>query len=570
MAKRQSLRESTAPFSITLLKTALAKAGVLDVIYLGEEQYAGQSPNRVFHQFALTTGQAFEVAVDGGRVIDNISILKKGQRFGEAGIFNVTFDGEPLDEIVKDVAKYIKNPAALSSLVESQDGGAIADIVQLLVNDYNVSNAEVRAGYGRNGVNTAIALRRHYGDSEALFEAWYNDPATVRVTVFDQQALTESETHDAGDEFFEDYAKNKKPFTLGELMTVVRGRVSFNQATIIKNIVTSNEDLFLKKGPKYYLPIENLDKVKQLIHNHRVETDKQLEVKKSAAKKTVTQNIKLDGGVSIDDSMKEVERIAFKHQIEDMQELVRHVHHGATNLLVIAGDGGVGKSYNVEQTLQQVGREPDEGYLMVAGSISTAGLYRTMFECRSADKILVIDDADAAFANQDSRNLIKAATDTKPKRVLSWIKKASDLFDPKTSDGREKMDILDNGGGVFDKSDNPMYPNRFEFKSRIIAISNLPINKLDPDGAIRTRGPMIEIKPKKEELIEYLAELAPNIVAKMANKVSEQRLKLVVDAISNSNRSDMSIRTLVRSLNMAAAMVNDTDANLLKMISRYA
>jgi hypothetical protein len=268
--------------------------------------------------------------------------------------------------------------------------------------------------------------------------------------------------------------------------------------------------------------------------------------------------------------MKEVERIAFKHQIEDMQELVRHVHHGATNLLVIAGDGGVGKSYNVEQTLQQVGREPDEGYLMVAGSISTAGLYRTMFECRSADKILVIDDADAAFANQDSRNLIKAATDTKPKRVLSWIKKASDLFDPKTPDGQEKMDILDNGGGVFDKNDNPMYPNRFEFKSRIIAISNLPINKLDPDGAIRTRGPMIEIKPKKEELIEYLAELAPNIVAKMANKVSEQRLKLVVDAISASNRSDMSIRTLVRSLNMASAMVNDTDANLLKMISRYA
>ena len=570
MARQQSLRESTAPFSVTLLKTALAKAGVRDVMYLGEEQYAGQSPNRVFYQFALASGQAFEVAVDGGRVIDNISILKKGQRFGEAGIFNVTFDGEPIDEIVNDVAKYIKNPAALSSLVESQGGGALADIVQLLVNDYDISNAEVRAGYGRNGVNTAIALRRHYINSDALFDAWYNDPAAVRVKVLDQQALTESETHDAGDEFFEDYAKNKKLFTLGELMTVVRKRVSFNQATIIKNMVTSNESLFSKTGVKYYLPIENLDKVKELIHNHRVETDKQLEVKKSTAKKPVTKNVKLDGGVTIDDSMKEVERIAFKHQIEDMQELVRHVHHGATNLLVIAGDGGVGKTYNVEQTLQELGREPDEGYLMVAGSISTSGMYRTMFECRSPDKILVIDDADAAFANQDSRNLIKAATDTKPKRVLSMIKKASDLFDPKTSDGQEKMEILDAGGTVYNSHDNPMYPNRFEFKSRIIAISNLPISKLDPDGAIRTRGPMIEIRPEKEELVEFLAELAPKIVAKMPNKVSEQRVKLVVDAISKSNRSDMSIRTLVRALNMASAMTNDSDANLLKMISRYA
>ena len=98
--------------------------------------------------------------------------------------------------------------------------------------------------------------------------------------------------------------------------------------------------------------------------------------------------------------------------------------------------------------------------------------------------------------------------------------------------------------------DSGMIPKFFEFTGRIIFISNLQINKLDPDGALRTRALMVAINPTDAEQAPWLevdGEMHGDVALDM-----EERMK-VMDEIKKS-KSDVSLRKLVRGLNIRAAL----------------
>ena len=54
-------------------------------------------------------------------------------------------------------------------------------------------------------------------------------------------------------------------------------------------------------------------------------------------------------------------------------------------------------------------------------------------------------------------------------------------------------------------------PRFFEFTGKIIFISNLKMDKLDPDGAIRTRAFMIEIDPTDIEIYDFMESIVDKI-----------------------------------------------------------
>lgn len=251
---------------------------------------------------------------------------------------------------------------------------------------------------------------------------------------------------------------------------------------------------------------------------------------------------------------KNIERVAYEDQLHDLEALVRLVVKGASNSLFVAGRGGTGKTHSVEETLNKLSLYDGDGYFKSTGSTSPAGLYRLLFKYQ--DGVILFDDSDGTLADVDARNLIKAATDTKKTRKLVWNKVSKNLIDP---------DLITDD----DLADGKL-PTHFEFTGRIIFISNLSIEKLDPDGAIRTRALMISIDPTNEELVKFMYKMCQNIELDDGLSMSNGDRKEVVDLLSKSEGS-INLRKLVRGLNIrAASQQSGGVANWERLIKLYA
>jgi hypothetical protein len=249
-------------------------------------------------------------------------------------------------------------------------------------------------------------------------------------------------------------------------------------------------------------------------------------------------------------------RIPYEEQIEDMKTIITAVVKGASNFCIIGGKGGLGKTHTVEETLSELGLEDGNGYFKNTSSGSPPGLYRTLFINKTG--IVVLDDSDMIVNTQEGRNLLKAALDTKKRRKLVWGKMSSWLFDPADDYEMEKANQAIEAGEEPEK-----FPRYFDYEGRVIMISNLPLETLDPDGALATRGFVIALDPTDEEIVSFMRKIAPNIKVEGGNLSEEERLA-VVDLLEKQGGA-LNIRKLVRGLNLAASGV----PNYARLIERY-
>lgn len=253
-------------------------------------------------------------------------------------------------------------------------------------------------------------------------------------------------------------------------------------------------------------------------------------------------------------SEKEIEeRVPFTETLDHLEGLVKGLIKGAFNALFVAGKGGTGKTQTVEDALHAEGLADGIGYFKNTGTASPAGVYNLLWHHRN--DIILFDDSDGALADQDARNIIKAATDTKKARKLVWNKKSSFIFDPEGDNAEQYED------------DPDMAPRYFDFKGRIIFISNLGLSKLDPDGALRTRAFVISVDPTDEELFEHMEKILFKIKLEDGLDLSETERKDVLEVVKKSKRKgDVSLRKLVRALNLAASKA----PNWEKLVELYA
>lgn len=127
--------------------------------------------------------------------------------------------------------------------------------------------------------------------------------------------------------------------------------------------------------------------------------------------------------------------------------------------LIIAGAPGVGKTYELEKKLKLAERSGKiVSTTSLKGSISAIGLYETLWNNREAGQVIMLDDIDTVFDNEEALNLLKAALDTGKRRSVSWQKASRFL---------KEQDI----------------PNSFEYCGQIVFITNL-----DPDKVIAKGG----------------------------------------------------------------------------------
>lgn len=122
--------------------------------------------------------------------------------------------------------------------------------------------------------------------------------------------------------------------------------------------------------------------------------------------------------------------------------------------MVVTGAPGVGKSYTVHQVLSQI---PEERREIISGAVSAVELYKLGYRMRRPGSVIVLDDADSIFSDEDALNILKALCDSSPNRRVSWLKDSATL---------REDDV----------------PQWYDFHGAMIFISNLDFQKYVDEG----------------------------------------------------------------------------------------
>lgn len=261
----------------------------------------------------------------------------------------------------------------------------------------------------------------------------------------------------------------------------------------------------------------------------------------------------VDGASAVD-----LDRMTYEEQLDSLKSGMKLLMANATNSMWIGGRGGTGKTQTVEDMLHAAGKKDGDGYFKITGSATPTGIYRILHTHRK--DIILFDDSDSALNDQEGRNLFKAASDTKKVRKISWMKGGKNFVDP--ADYNE------------DSEGDDTLPRHFEFTGKIIFISNMALNKLDPDGALRTRGFVMNVDPTNEEIYEFMVKICDKIPLDVDYPLSQADRAEVVDVLRSRKLADKmaNLRSLVRGLNVRAGIEQQggSKEEWTKFIKQYA
>jgi hypothetical protein len=203
----------------------------------------------------------------------------------------------------------------------------------------------------------------------------------------------------------------------------------------------------------------------------------------------------------------------------NLRNLTRMVGKGLQPSLVITGMAGMGKTHIVKETLGDLGLRESFEFVHFKGRATAAGLYITLYE--NSDKIIVLDDCDSVFKDEDAVNILKGALDSYDTRRISYI----------TS--RELKDSYQ----------NPV-PRQFEFTGRVIFISNIEQSKIDE--AIKSRSFVQDISMSTDQVFQRMEQLLEKIEPSINKASKVMALEIMKSLHSKYNGVEVNIRSLIK------------------------
>lgn len=202
--------------------------------------------------------------------------------------------------------------------------------------------------------------------------------------------------------------------------------------------------------------------------------------------------------------------------------------------MVVTGAPGVGKTYTVENILENSGTKHE----IVRGALSAINLYKLAYRNRKAGNVVVLDDADSIFNDEDALNLLKALCDTSSVRRVSWMKESHALSDD---------DV----------------PQTFEFDGALIFISNLDFQTFVDEGknkyaqhfeALMSRSLYLDLRlHNRNELgvwVEHIAK-AGKVFEREGVQADTGRQILSFIRGNRESLRELSIRTLLKTCQLA-------------------
>ncbi len=163
-----------------------------------------------------------------------------------------------------------------------------------------------------------------------------------------------------------------------------------------------------------------------------------------------------------------------KERFDLVSKFVQLVIEGRSPSMFLTGAAGIGKTFLVKKQMTRNGLKDPTNFVYIKGHSSPLGLYSILFHNR--EKIVVFDDCDKAWENELSANILKAALDSYDTRTIHWISRSI----PKDSE----------------------LENQFDFKGKIIFVSNKPLEEVDE--AIRSRTMCVNLEMSRAEVSTYM------------------------------------------------------------------
>ena len=235
-----------------------------------------------------------------------------------------------------------------------------------------------------------------------------------------------------------------------------------------------------------------------------------------------------------------VEKFGINERFDFLTDFVNMVGDRTCPSLVVTGEGGLGKTFTVNQALRAAGlksasdmppgwqtddalteAQSRQVYSVVKGYSTAKGLYRTLYENRN--RLVIFDDCDSVLKDPVALNVLKGALDSYEKRIISWNAE---------SFGDDDL------------------PRSFEFRGGVIFISNLPIFKIDQ--AIRSRCICVDLSMTTAQKIERMGaiikggEFLPDY-----ELVVKQKALAFLDSMKDEAK-ELSLRTLIAVTKVAA------------------
>jgi len=205
-----------------------------------------------------------------------------------------------------------------------------------------------------------------------------------------------------------------------------------------------------------------------------------------------------------------------------IRQLTAMVATGITPSLIVTGEGGLGKTYTVMSTMDEVGATSDD-YTVVKGFSTARGLYNTLYD--NNGKTIIFDDCDSVLDNKVSLNILKSALDSYDTRTITWSSM---------------------------KSSKDEYPNSFDFTGNIIFISNK--SSKDIDNAILTRSLVVDLSMTSTEKIERMSTIINDILPTYDILEKIEALKFLD---KNKDDIELSIRSLIKVTKVISSYPNN-------------
>jgi hypothetical protein len=233
-----------------------------------------------------------------------------------------------------------------------------------------------------------------------------------------------------------------------------------------------------------------------------------------------------------------IERI--RERFDMLKDMTKAVKKGAVRAMIVSGPPGVGKSHGVEEVLERYDTVASLGgskkYDVVKGAMSPIGLYCKLFNYADKDSVLVFDDCDAIFEEPLALNILKAALDSKKRRMIHWN---TDSF----------------------KLRNEGVPDSFEFKGSAIFITNLDFHDVKSKKirshleALESRCHYMDLTIHSER--DKMLRIAQVIKDGMLNQyeLSDEVKEEIIDFVDINKKRlrELSLRTVLKVADLAVA-----------------
>jgi len=201
-------------------------------------------------------------------------------------------------------------------------------------------------------------------------------------------------------------------------------------------------------------------------------------------------------------------KLAERFQI--LSQLTDACIKGHARSLIVSGPAGLGKSFTVEQKLEQWDAD-SINHTIVKGYVRSTGLIKTLYRYREKGNVIVFDDADTIFFDDVSLNLLKTVCDTTDKRRVSWLSE----------------------GTLIDEESAERIPKSFEFKGTIIFISNHDFDAMIEKG--HKLAPHLQAMISRSHYIDLAMKSKRDYLIRIRQVVSQGLL----DMLSNEEKSDV-------------------------------